>query len=179
MNEYVSCFELLSDYKSFKLTIPDASVMMGYLMHFNHLEIVHKELFYQRNTGIRQRKSTKHPIRKLRKKIQYTGELLHYLVVKQYDVILYDLRFVNGWRVKMTSNFWVTIYTNSQEQRNDFFNKIICGFGYDMIPLNTKLLNITYSINYHSTPVAIGIDPTPDEFWLKEEVEEWKRNYNS
>lgn len=179
MNEYVSCFELLSDYKSFQLTIPDASIMMGYLMHFNHLEIVHKDLFYQRNTGIRQRKNTKYPIRKLRKKILYTGEILHYLEVKQYDVILYDISFVNGWRVKMTSNLWVTIYTNSQKQRNEFFDKIICGFGYNMIPLNTKLLNITYSINYHCAPIALGILPKPDEFWLPNEVDEWKKNYET
>ncbi|MDB2408924.1 hypothetical protein N9W09_03950 [Crocinitomicaceae bacterium] len=177
VNEYVSCFSLQSDYKSFILTMNDASVSLGYLMHFKHFDISRLELFYKKNTGSRQRSGTQYPVRRMRKKINRTGDLLHYLSRHQYDIILYDIKFSNGWRIKMTSNSFVTIYTNTQNQRNEIFDVIIGGFGFDKIPLNAKLLNLTYVLNYDRPPTTLGIDQRPDEFWSEAERAEWRKNH--
>ena len=177
INEYVSCFSLQSDYKSFMLTMNDASISMGYLMHFKHFDISRLELDYQKNTGSRQRIGTQYPVRRMRKKINRTGDLLHYLSRHQYDIILYDIKFSNGWRVKMTSNSLVTIYTNTQNQRNEIFDTIICGFGFDKIPLDSKLPNLTYVLNYNQPPTTLGIAPSPDEFWSEDEKADWRKKY--
>ena len=172
--ENISCFSLKSDYKSFTLTMNDASIYLGYLMHFKHLKISSMELVYQKNAGVRQRKGTKHPIRRMKKKINHTGKLLQYLSMHQYDILLYEISFSNGWRIKMTSNCWVSIYTNTQKERNELFDTIIGGFGYAKIPLDAKIPNLTYAMNYDRPPTTIGIDQTPGEFWMEDEKDEWR-----
>ncbi len=177
INEYISCFSLNSDYKSFMLTMNDASISLGYLMHFKYLDISNMEVVYQKNTGSRQRSRTQYPVRRMRKKINRTSDFLYYLSRKQYDILLYDIRFSNGWRIKMTSNCWVSIYTNTQKERNELFDTIIGGFGFDKIPLDSKIPNLTYSLNYNRPPTTLGIDQVPDEFWSEDEIAEWRKNY--
>ena len=92
----------------------------------------------------------------------------------QYDILLYEISFSNGWRIKMTSNCWVSIYTNTQKERNELFDTIIGGFGYAKIPLDAKIPNLTYAMNYDRPPTTIGIDQTPGEFWMEDKKDEWR-----
>ena len=175
MIPYINTFELLSDYKSFRLTLSNASEWIGYLMHLKNHEIDQHEIIYRKNTGIRQRKNTVYPNRRLRKKFKNTSELLEYLSFKQYDICLLILEFSNGWKIKIESNYIVNIYTNSQEERNTMFTTFLTGYGYDEISLNSKLINITYMLHFNKAPIPLGVEPLPDEFWNEEDVDDWKK----
>ena len=70
-NSLIGGIELFSDKKSFSVDV-DTKTNLWLLMHFKHLEIKSKTLVYQVNKGIRQRKNTVYPIRKMRKKFKVT-----------------------------------------------------------------------------------------------------------
>ena len=95
----ISTIELYSNHKSFSLGI-DTLRNLWLLLHFKDLEIKNKTIYYKVDNGIRQRKNTKHPVRKMRKVHKNTAELIEYLRDKPYNIKELELEFTNGWKVK-------------------------------------------------------------------------------
>ena len=85
-NYLINSIELYSDRKSFSLGL-DTVRNLWLLLHFKDFVIKDKTIYYQINNGTRQRKNTKHPIRKMRKAHKYTSELINYLKNKHYDIL--------------------------------------------------------------------------------------------
>ena len=173
----ISRIELYSNHKSFSLGI-DTIRNLWILLHFKDLEIKNKTIYYQVDNGIRQRKNTKHPIRKMRKPLKNTAELIEYLSNKPYRLRKLELEFTNGWKVKQRPYIELGFYTNSTKERNELINKLlnIAGQG----PIDVSKLDINYTYSFESTVKLTKINfydiPSPDEFWSEEQVAEWRRD---
>ena len=116
--------ELYSDRKSFSLGV-DTVRNLWLLLHFKDLEIKNKLIYYQVDNGIRQRKNTKHPIRKMRKSHKNTAQLIKYLSNKAYRLRKLELEFTNGWEIKQFPYVELRIYTNSTKERDGLINKLL------------------------------------------------------
>ena len=114
-NSLIGGIELFSDKKSFSVDV-DTKTNLWLLMHFKHLEIKSKTLVYQVNKGIRQRKNTVYPIRKMRKKFKNTSELLEYIDLKPYDIYNLEIEFTNGWKIKQQPSVQFHFYTSSTKE---------------------------------------------------------------
>lgn len=173
----ISTIELYSNHKSFSLGI-DTIRNLWILLHFKDLEIKNKTIYYKVDNGIRQRKNTKHPIRKMRKPLKNTAELIEYLSNKPYRLRKLELEFTNGWKIKQRPYIELGFYTNSTKERNELINKLlnIAGQG----PIDVSKLDINYTYSFESTVKLTKINfydiPSPDEFWSEEQVAEWRRD---
>ena len=174
----INTIELYSNHKSFSLGI-DTTRNLWLLLHFKDLEIKNKIIYYQVDNGIRQRKNTKHPIRKMRKTLKNTAELIEYLSDKPYSIIKLELKFTNGWKIKQRPCIELGFCTNSTQERDDLINKLlnIAGQG----PIDVSQLDFNYSYYFKSETELKKIDsdglPSPDEFWSQEQLDQWKKDY--
>jgi len=170
-----SSIELFSNHKSFSLWV-DTTRNLWLLMHFKDLEIKSKTLIYQVNNGYRQRKSTVHPQRKMRKKHNNTAELLDYLDTKPYDVRQLEIEFTNGWKIKQRPFIEFCFYTNSTSERDELIDKLLAISGQGPIDVSNLEPNFSYSFIGPSKLVKIDTDglPLPDEFWSEEELDAWR-----
>ena len=170
-----SSIELFSNRKSFSLWV-DTTRNLWLLLHFKDLEIKSKTIIYEVNNGHRQRKSTVHPQRKMRKKHNNTAELLDYLDTKPYDIRQLEIEFTNGWKIKQRPYIQFCFYTNSTSERDGLIDKLIAISGQGPIDVLSLEPNFSYSFRGHSDLVKIDIDglPSPDEFWPEEEVKAWR-----
>ena len=173
----ISSVELLSNQKSFSLEV-DTTRNLWLLLHFKDLEIKHKTLLYQVDNGIRQRKSTKHPVRKMVKKHNTTAELLRYLSDKPYKIIHLELEFTNGWNIKQMPYIALRFYTNSTEERDKLITRLLSISGQGPIDIPMLEENYTYSFISHDALVKVDPEglPLPDEFWPEERVAEWRKD---
>ena len=171
----INDIELYSNHKSFSLGI-DTVRNLWLLLHFKNLEIKNKTIYYQVDNGIRQRKNTKHPIRKMRKVHKNTAELIEYLSNKPYKIIKLELEFINGWKIKQRPCVEFCFYTNSTSERDDLIDKLLAISGQGPIDVSNLEPNFSYSFIGHSKLVKIELDglPSPDEFWPEEEVNAWR-----
>ena len=175
---FINTIELYSNHKSFSLGI-DTMRNLWFLLHFKDLEIKNKTIKYQVDNGMRQRKNTKHPIRKMRKAHKNTAELIEYLSDKPYKIIKLELEFTNGWKIKQRPYIELGFYTNSTQERDALINKLlnIAGQG----PIDVSKLNINFSYYFKSELELAGINPdglpSPDEFWSEEQLAQWKKDY--
>ena len=174
----ISSIELFSNHKSFSLGI-DTARNLWPLLHFKDLEIKHKTLLYQVDNGIRQRKSTKHPVRKMVKKLNTTAEFLSYLSDKPYKIRHLELKFTNGWKIKQMPYIALWFYTNSTEERDELINRLLSISGQGPIDIPKLDENYTYSFISHNTLVKVDPEglPLPDKFWSEERVSNWKIEY--
>ena len=174
----INNIELYSNYKSFSLGV-DTVRNLWLLLHFKDLEIKNKTIYYQVDNGIRQRKNTKHPIRKMHKPLKNTAELIKYLSDKPYNIIKLELEFTNGWKIKQRPCIELGFYTNSTEERDELVNRLlkIAGQG----PIDVSELDFNYSYYFKSETELKKIDcdglPSPDEFWSEEQLAQWKKDY--
>ncbi len=168
----ISTIELCSNHKSFSLGI-DTLRNLWLLLHFKDLEIKNKIIYYKVDNGIRQRKNTKHPIRKMRKAHKNTAELIEYLNNKPYNIIKLELEFTNDWKIRQN-----IFYTNSIEERDALINKLLKVAGQGPIDLSKLEINFSYYFKSASKLDKININglPFPDEFWSEEQVAEWRRD---
>jgi len=111
-------FKLHDDASTVRIDSGNTRHHMWLLLHFGHLEIKSLNLSYQVNNGIRQRKSTQHPVRNLRKKFNNTYELCAYLNEKPYDIWRFRIEFTNGWRIEDLPFISWRIVTNNILERN-------------------------------------------------------------
>ena len=175
----INDIELYSNHKSFSLGI-DTVRNLWLLLHFKNLEIKNKTIYYQVDNGVRQRKTTKHPIRKMRKVHKNTAELIEYLSNKPYNIIILELEFINGWKIKQRPCVELRFHTNSTKERDDLINKLlnIAGQG----PIDVSQLDFNYSYYFKSETELKKIDldglPSPDEFWSEEQLAQWKKDYD-
>ena len=169
--------EMLSDKKSFSIGVYRSAESLWILNHFKEIEIKNHKILYQINRGIRQRKSTKYPISRLYKKFKSTNALIYYLLYKPYDILCFELEFKNGWKIKMGTYIDMTFYTNSSDDRNQLIKKLfsIEGTKIDSKKLNEMEYNISYYVEINGE-MTKGKIKLPDEFWTKEEVNEWRKN---
>ena len=174
----INSIELYSNHKSFSLGI-DTVRNLWLLLHFKDLEIKNKTIYYQVDNGIRQRKNTKHPVRKMRKPLKNTAELIEYLSDKPYNIIKLELEFTNGWRIKQRPCIELGFYTNSTEERDELVYRLlkIAGQG----PIDVSKLDINFSYYFKSETELNKVDgdglPRPDEFWSEEQLMQWKKDY--
>ena len=170
--------ELYSDRKSFSLGV-DTIRNLWLLLHFKDLEIKEKIIHYQVDNGIRQRKNTKHPIRKMCKSHKNTAQLIKYLSNKPYRLRKLELEFTNGWTIKQFPYIELRFYTNSTKERDELVYRLlnIAGQG----PIDVSKLEINFSYYFKSETELKKVDPdglpSPDEFWSEEQVVQWKKDY--
>ena len=175
----ISTIQLYSNHKSFSLHV-DTIRNLWMLLHFKDLEIENKTIYYQVDNGVRQRKSTKHPVRKMRKHHKNTAELIEYLRDKPYTLHMLELEFTNGWKIKQRPFIELRFYTNSTKERDELIQKLlnIAGQG----PIDISKLDINFSYYFTSESELVKVDPEglplPDEFWSEERVNNWKKEYD-
>ena len=174
----INSIELYSDRNSFSLSL-DTKRNLWLLLHFKDLLIKDMSIYYQVDNGIRQRKKTKHPIRKMRKHHKYTSDLINYLRNKHYDIIKLELEFTNGWKIKQRPYTGLGIYTNSTKERDNLINKLLNIAGQGPIDILELEINFLYVFISESDLVKLNVDSlaSPDEFWSKEKVALWKKNF--
>ena len=175
MLRLITSLELLSNHKSFIISLDNAREKLWLLLHLKDLSIEQYKLLYQVNNGVRQRPNTVHPIRQMKKKFDNTSQLIHYLNQKSYDILKLEIAFSNGWVFKEASNHYFTFYTNSVLERDKLIEKLMQVAGYDKVSLDTIKPNITYLINSLGHFVDLGLGENADEFWSKEKKDEWKK----
>ena len=175
----INSIELYSNHKSFSLHV-DTIRNLWLLLHFKDLEIENKTIYYQVDNGVRQRKSTKHPVRKMRKHHKNTAELIEYLSDKPYTLQMLELEFTNGWKIKQRPFIELRFYTNSTKERDSLIASLlnIAGQG----PIDVSRLDSNYSYYFKSHNELVKVDPEglplPDEFWSEESVNKWKEDYD-
>ena len=143
----INTIELYSNHKSFSLGI-DTTRNLWLLLHFKDLEIKNKTIYYQVDNGVRQRKNTKHPIRKMRKPLKNTAELIKYLSDKPYNIIKLELEFTNGWKIKQRPCIELGFYTNSTKERDDLVDRLLNIAGQE--PIDVSKLDINFSYYFMS-----------------------------
>ena len=170
--------ELYSDRKSFSLGV-DTVRNLWLLLHFKDLEIKNKLIYYQVDNGVRQRKNTKHPIRKMRKSHKNTAQLIRYLSNKSYRLRKLELDFTNGWTIKQFPYVELRVYTNSTKERDRLINKLLNIAGQGPIDVSKLEINFPYYFESEAELKKISFDdlPSPDEFWSEEQVAQWKKDY--
>ena len=175
----INSIELYSNHKSFSLHV-DTIRNLWLLLHFKDLEIENKTIYYQVDNGVRQRKSTKHPVRKMRKHHKNTAELIEYLSDKPYTLQMLELEFTNGWKIKQRPFIELRFYANSTKERDSLIAGLlnIAGQG----PIDVSRLDSNYSYYFKSHNELVKVDPEglplPDEFWSEERVTKWKEDYD-
>ena len=151
---------------------------LWFLLHFKDLEIKNKTIYYKVDNGIRQRKNTKHPIRKMRKAHKNTAELIDYLSYKPYNIIKLELEFTNDWKIRQKAYTELMFYTNSTNERNQLILRLLNVAGQG--PIDVSKLQVNYTYYFKSAVKLTKINfydiPTPDEFWSEEEVTQWRKD---
>lgn len=165
---------LLSDRQSFEMFMGEVRDHLWFLMHFNHLEIDEHRIHYQENRGVRQRKNTVYPKRRLRKQFQDTASLLTYLDIKPYIIQSFEIQFTNGWKIKMLPFVSLIFYTNSQSDRDLLIQKCFQISGLHPVNIDALKLNYTYLIRLPGSLELLSDFVLPDEFWTEEQLREWQ-----
>ena len=181
MNQLITNIELLSNQKSFRLGISNTSENLWFLMHFKKLEILNTVIYHQQYNEFRTAKNTKYPTRRLKKKFANTADFLDYLTPSSKPlkrIFLYEIAFINGWKIKEQPHIYFTIYTNSLEERNTLINHLINSVGYDPIAFDSLEPNITYYFKASGSLLDYKLGVSPDEFWSEERLEKWKEDVN-
>lgn len=168
---------LLSNNKSFKLFVGSTRANLWLLIHFKYLEISNYKIQYQVNNGVRQRKSTEHPKRWMKKQFDNTAELLEYLSGKSYDIQFIEIEFTNGWKIKEQPQIEFYFYTNSMEERNELIDKLMGIAGLEIKDKSVLTPNITYILKATGEIYPLDDELLPDEFWTKEQLDKWKTEY--
>jgi len=175
----INSIELYSNHKSFSLHV-DTIRNLWLLLHFKDLEIENKTIYYQVDNGVRQRKSTKHPVRKMRKHHKNTAELIEYLRDKPYTLQMLELEFTNGWKIKQRPFIELRFYTNSTKERDSLIASLLNMAGQGPIDVSRLESNYSYYFKSHNELVKVDPEglPLPDEFWSEERVSNWKNEYD-
>ena len=175
----INSIELYSNHKSFSLHV-DTIRNLWLLLHFKDLEIENKTIYYQVDNGVRQRKSTKHPVRKMRKHHKNTAELIEYLRDKPYTLQMLELEFTNGWKIKQRPFIELRFYTNSTKERDSLIASLLNMAGQGPIDVSRLESNYSYYFKSHNELVKVDPEglPLPDEFWSEERVTKWKEDYD-
>jgi hypothetical protein len=182
MNQLITNIELLSNQKSFRLGISNTVENLWFLLHFKKLDILNTEIYHQQYSEFRTAKTTKYPIRRLKKKFANTADFLDYLSPSSKPsrrFIIKEIEFTNGWKIKEQPHIYFTIYTNSLEERNTLINHLINSVGYDPITIESLEPNITYYFKASGLLLDYKLGVLPDEFWSEEKLEKWKEDVNN
>lgn len=173
----ISAITLLSNHKSFKIFVGSTRSNLWLLRHFKHLTISHYKLRYKINNGIRQRKSTVHPYRWMKKRFENTAELLEYLTCKYYDIQYIAIEFTNGWKIKEQPQIEFYFYTNSLEERDELIDKLLHIAGLEVKDKTNLTPNIEYHFKANGEIYPLYDETFPDEFWTVEQLNQWKKDY--
>ena len=182
MNQLITNIELLSNQKSFRLGISNTAENLWFLLHFKKLDILYTEIYHQQYSEFRTAKTTKYPIRRLKKKFANTADFLDYLSPSSKPsrrFIIKEIEFTNGWKIKEQPHIYFTIYTNSSEERNTLINLLINSVGFDPITIESLEPNINYYFKASGLLLDYKLGVSPDEFWSEDSLREWRENYNA
>ena len=172
-----SSIVLLSNQKSFKLFAGSTRNHLWLLIHFKDLEISNYKLQYQMNNGVRQRKSTEHRKKNMKKQFRNTAEMLEYLSSKSYEIHFFEIEFKNGWKIKEQPQIEFYFYTNSIEERDYLIDKLMAVAGLEIKDKSVLSPNITYLLKATGEIYSIDDELLPDEFWSNEQLEIFKNDY--
>ncbi len=175
----INSLELLSDKKSFALDVRSTRANLWLLIHFKHLKIKTYRIIYRINNGTRQRNSTVHPIRTMKKKFYTTDQFLTYIGNKSYDLLYVEFEFTNGWKIKEQPQIKFYFYTNSTKERDELIDKFFLISGQEPIEIENLIENISYYFNADGTTYILDDMPGPDEFWSEERKDKWKKEYTA
>ena len=173
----INSLELLSDKKSFALDVRSTRANLWLLIHFKLLKIKTYKILYRINNGARQRNSTVHPIRTMRKKFDTTDQFLTYIGNKSYDLLYVEFEFTNGWKIKEQPQIKFYFYTNSTKERDELIHKFFLISGQAPIQIENLIENVSYYYNADGTTYILEDMPGPDEFWSEERKDKWKKEY--
>ena len=171
--QLITSIRLLSDNKSFKIIIWNATENLWILRHFKDLRLKSKTIFYKQSATLRSRKSTIYPRKQLKKPFDNTGELLDYLNTKYYDIDQFELEFENNFKIKIRGNYSVTFYNNSLLDRNNLIAKLVSIIGFYNFPIDELAINVEYFFEKNNCLSDNGGSPRPDEFSSEEKWKIW------
>jgi len=154
--KFIYTVEPRGDDKSIAIDFCHARQALWILNHFSHLEIKKLELSYRVHNGYRQRKDTKYPERKLRKKFTNTRELIAYLFHQPYQISHFQIDFSNGWRIKDQPYMGMIFQTNNSQERQELFNRFCDIAAIPHIELNELKKNITHVVQHDGKLIEIG-----------------------
>jgi hypothetical protein len=175
MNFLINSLELLSNQKSFVLGVGCTRTNLWLLLHLKDLKIKKYKICYQVNNGIRQRQTTEHPKRWLKKNFLNTAELLEHLNTKLYDIHYLEIEFLNSWKVKEQPHIQFKFYTNSITERNNLIDKFIATAGFKKVDLSKLRTNISYYFSVSKGLYTLDNEVLPDEFWSEEDKIGWRK----
>lgn len=173
----INSLELLSDKKSFALDVRSTRTNLWLLIHFKHLKIKTYKILYRINNGARQRNSTVHPIKAMRKNFDTIDQFLTYIGNKSYDLLYIEFEFTNGWKIKEQPQIKFYFYTNSTKERDELIHKFFLISGQEPIQIENLIENVSYYYNADGTTYILEDMPGPDEFWSEERKDKWKKEY--
>jgi hypothetical protein len=114
------------------------------LIHFKHLSINNLTLHYRKKSASNRKTKKVYPQHKMNLSFENTLELLTYLSSKKYQVDWIEIRFKNGWAIKNAILNDLEFITNSTQERNLLFEKLISISGQGPIDINSLEINETY-----------------------------------
>ena len=164
---------LLSDNKSFALECWNLTEdNLWLLAHFGHLEIISKKIIYSKLPRKLEGSIDKSKMHVLRKNTNNTLDLLEYLTTRKIYIYSIEIQFKNKTRIKLSSNLYFNINTNSTEDRNSLINLFMKVSGKPKFDIDTLKPNYDYYLRYKTAPIENGF-AMPSEFWSKENRDAW------
>lgn len=149
---------------SFELDLGNNRHQLWVLQHLGHLEIKEHEIYYQINRGIRQRKKTEYPVRKMRQRFKTTHELLHFFFIHRYDLHWLKISFTNGWKLEELPYVSFIFHTNNLTERNLLLELFFGVAGIPLQAIQTLKLGSSYYVSMnHKGPFVQEYIPAKDE----------------
>lgn len=122
----ISWIKLNEEENDIEIQVGSTRHQFWILQHFGYLELSSYDLLYKIDNGPWQRKKSKPPIQRMRKKFQNLFELLAYLDIKQcYDICHFQCQFTNGWKVKLIPFIDFKFITNKKSERNQLLRTLL------------------------------------------------------
>jgi hypothetical protein len=140
----IRSIRLFSDSRSVSFRIDNASDHLWLLRHFRGDKISNKNIIYQETPSHRARKGTVYKNHCLLKQFDSIPALLAYLDSKRYTLQLFEIEFTSGWKLTITSNMFLTVKTNTTEERDALIHKMISIAGLEAINIESLEIDSDY-----------------------------------
>lgn len=166
---------LLSDNKSFALECWNLTEdNLWLLAHFGHLEIISKKIIYSKLPRKLEGSIDKSKMHVLRKNTNNTLDLLEYLTTRKIYIYSIEIEFKNKTRIKLSSNLYFNINTNTTEERNRLIDLFMIVSGLPKLDIDILKPNYHYYLEYKTAPIENGL-AMPNEFWSQENRKAWSK----
>ncbi|MEN8858232.1 MAG: hypothetical protein ABF260_09240 [Flavobacteriaceae bacterium] len=110
----------------------------------------------------------------LRKNTNNTLDLLEYLTTRKIYIYSIEIEFKNKTRIKLSSNLYFNINTNTTEERNRLIDLFMIVSGLPKLDIDILKPNYHYYLEYKTAPIENGL-AMPNEFWSQENRKAWSK----